>query len=425
MKVLLINLTDGGSGSGIAANALVNELNNAGIEAKLGVLTKQTVNPNVFILPQKKKKILKRIINKIKNNAKKISEKVSKIIPNPFKFRTSNEIFHSTNFHSDTDINWINNSDYDVINLHWINGVICNKDIAKITKPIVWTMHDSWPCCGAEHHPNIHENDTRWKNGYFRNNKPRTTKGFDLCRKVWKQKYKYLRNKNIYFTAPTKWEADILKSSYLFKNNKCFTIPNIINHQIFKPKDKEKLKKLFNIPDNKIILGFGAAYDIDNPNSLKGGNQLIQLLQKLDKNKYFLVIFGTVSTNFISKLAIDYFSSGFISNQTILSNLYNMCDIFINPSHVESMSYTSLEAASCGVPTIAFNVSGITSIVLHKQTGWLATPYNVDELYEGIDWCLNNYEYLSENCLKKSEIDFNEQKTTQKMINVYSSVLKD
>ena len=35
-------------------------------------------------------------------------------------------------------------------------------DIAKIKKPIVWTLHDMWAFCGAEHYTT----DKRWINGY-------------------------------------------------------------------------------------------------------------------------------------------------------------------------------------------------------------------------------------------------------------------
>jgi len=48
----------------------------------------------------------------------------------------------------------LNASDADVIHLHWINNeMISIKEIAKIKKPLVWTLHDMWPLCGAEHFP--------------------------------------------------------------------------------------------------------------------------------------------------------------------------------------------------------------------------------------------------------------------------------
>ena len=44
----------------------------------------------------------------------------------------------------------------DVIHLHWINqGMLSLKNIEKILasgKPVVWTMHDMWPCTGICHY---------------------------------------------------------------------------------------------------------------------------------------------------------------------------------------------------------------------------------------------------------------------------------
>lgn len=425
MKVLLINYTDAGGGAAIAALRLVTALNEHGIYARLGVTDKRTCSPYSFVLPQKRHFVFYQFFAKTLRFLRRLSKLFFKCIPNPFKFRTSNKILHSTNFHSQTDINWINNSDFDIVNLHWIIGTICNIDIAKIKKPIVWTMHDSWPCCGAEHHPNLLENDTRWKEGYYRYNKPLTTKGSDLCRKVWNQKKKYLSKKEIVFTAPSNWECDILRSSALFGTRECTVIPNIVDHKIFCPKGKTSLREAFNLPNDKIILGFGAAYDIDDPKSMKGSYYLIEALNKLSNpENYFLVIFGPAGVAFTSNVSIPFFSSGFISNQNILACLYSICDCIINPSLIENLPNICLEALFCGVPAVAFDVGGTSDIIEHEKTGFLATPYKPEELAQGIEWCSEHNEELSQNCLEKAKIDFDESRIIHDYITAYSDALK-
>ena len=420
MRVLLINFTDIGGGAAMAAVRLVTALNEHGIYARLGVPQKKSACPYVFELPQKKHCFAVKFFRKICIFSKTLFQPITKRLPNPFAFRTSNGILHTTNFHSETDIDWINNSDFDIVNLHWISGVVCNKDIAKIKKPIVWTMHDSWPCCGAEHHPNIAEGDTRWHEGYYAHNKPKTTKGIDLCRKVWKQKKKYLSEKKIFFTAPSRWERDVLKSSALFAHCECTVIPNIIDHSVFYPKDKNAARNLLGIPRDKTVIGFGAAYDIDNPKSMKGGQQLLEMLEKLErKDKYFLVIFGPVSSAFTERIRIPYFASGYIANPVLLSVLYSICDVFINPSHIESMSYTCLEAACCGIPSVAFDVGGISDVVKSEENGILCELYKVDDLLNGIAYCVNNNKQLSEASIRKSIADFNTDKTVEKFISVF------
>jgi len=424
MKILLINFTDAGGGAAMAALRLVISLNEHGFYARLGVQEKQSANPYVITLPKKKHCLAFKIARKVKSVTGEVFARITKRLPHPFAFRTTNGIFHTTNFHSETDVNWINNSDFDIVNLHWISGVICNKDIAKIKKPIVWTMHDSWPCCGAEHHPNVLEKDIRWRKGYFRKNKPKTTKGIDLCRKVWKQKKKYLGNKNILFTAPSNWEHDVLKSSALFGHCECKVIPNIIDHSVFYPKDKLAVKKLFSIPDDKIILGFGAAYDIDNPKSMKGSYYLLEALSKLkNPEKYFLVIFGPAGESFTSKVSIQFFASGYISNPNILACLYSACDCVINPSLIENLPTTCLESICCGVPVVAFDVGGTSDIVVHKQTGYLATPYKAEELTEGVEWCIENQAGLSKNCIEKSVRDFDEEKAISAYLDLFSKLV--
>ena len=285
-------------------------------------------------------------------------------------------------------------------------------------------MHDSWPCCGAEHHPNIAENDTRWKEGYYRYNKPTTTIGTDLCRKVWNQKKQYLGNMDITFIAPSNWEHDVLKSSALFGHCKCEVIPNIIDNTIFYPKDSMAARKLYNIPCDKKVIGFGAAYDIDNPKSMKGSYYLLEALNKLkNPEEYFLVIFGPASDVFTSRIKIPFFASGYISNPNILSTIYSCCDVVVNPSLIENLPTTCLESIFCGVPVVAFDVGGTSDIVVHKETGYLATPYKSEELAAGVEWCMGNREVLAKKCLEKAARDFDKEEITQKYINVYKDAL--
>ena len=49
----------------------------------------------------------------------------------------------------------INSLKPDYVNLHWIgNETISISDVNKIDAKIIWTLHDMWPFCGAEHYTN-------------------------------------------------------------------------------------------------------------------------------------------------------------------------------------------------------------------------------------------------------------------------------
>lgn len=414
MKVLLLNTNDSGGGAAIGAVRLTIALNKAGIDATLGVVNKKSDSP--YCIDLMKKHIF------FKRAFFAVLEKLLFLLS-----KTSNPILHSLNWYSKIDIKKINNSDYDIVHLHWINGnMISIRDIAKITKPIVWTMHDSWVCCAAEHHPNILENDVRYTQGYTYANKPKSTKGLDICRWVYKRKEKYFANMNkLQFIAPSNWECSILKNSKLFSDNKCTVIHNLIDKNVFKPLDNvDEIKRKIGLSLDKKIIGFGAAYDVDNPRSLKGGRYLLEALKKLSNpNEYQFLVFGPADKKFARNLGIKAFYMGYISNPTVMAELYNVCDVFVCPSIIENLPYTCLESICCGTPVAAFNTGGIPDVVEHRYNGYLAKSFDIEDLAEGILYVLENKTSLSQNALCKAAKDFDWQTLIKKHIEVYENVL--
>lgn len=377
MKILLINVADYGGGAAKAALRLTKELNNRGVIADLYVGEKRTDYPFVKELPLKRHNLYQRLLRKIDRDV------VSR------SMKTTNHIAHSTGMCSIFDLSWINDSDYDIVHLHWICGIITIKDIATIKKKIIWTMHDSWPCCGAEHHPNVMEDDTRWKYGYNRANKPETTKGFDICRFVWGQKEKYISDKEIHFIAPSIWEKSILKESALFRNSACERIPNIVPLDVFFPRDRQASREKYGIRSGYVYIGYAAAYNIDDPRTMKGIEIFLEALSIL-KNRYKIqVIFlGPVSDKFLASVQFPSYSSGYIQDENKMAELYSCCDCYVNSSPIENLSYTIYESLACGTPVTAFDTGGNSDLIHHMENGYLARCYEVEDLASGIEYCL-------------------------------------
>jgi len=415
MKILIINHSDTYGGAAISAHRLFIAINNANKNVTLEVFDKNTAD-SIKSLNKKYNRVLYKLKEFI----------ASKIIT--FFFRTSNTILHSLNNKSLIDVNKLNASDADIVNLHWINhNLLSIKDISTIKKPIFWTLHDSWSICGAEHHPNILENDNRYQIGYFTGNKPRSTRGFDLCKYTWKRKKKAWKNKTFHFIAPSNFLKTTYEESALFKgtSSTCTVIPNIVPEDIFKPLDKSSLRVLYDIPEDKHIIGFGAAYEISSKKSIKGEYLLIEALKLIkDPENYHLVLFGNAGVSFLEALTIPYFNSGYISNPHILAGIYNLCDVIICPSLIENLPNICLEALFCGIPVTAFNTGGIPDIVEHKQTGYLADCFDPKDLHNGVQYSLGHKEELSKNSLIKAKRDFDNQTIVNKHIELYKSVLE-
>jgi glycosyltransferase involved in cell wall biosynthesis len=424
IKVLHLNYTDSGGGAAIAALRLVNALREHGVNATLGVIDKRTNDPAVVPLRKQvaKQPLVVRIFIKLR---RKIQRKLD-----PKLFKTTNQIMHSENKKSLIDIRAINYSDYDIVHLHWINDdTISIEDIAKITKPIVWTMHDSWVFCGAEHHPNVLENDRRFIEGYTAGNKPRTTQGFDICGKTWRRKKSAWGKCRFHFAAPSNFERDRLRESALFGNapsaKDCVVIPNIVPDSIFRPLDKSALRKMYNIPAGKKVIGFGATGSIDDKRSIKGGALLLTALNMIESPAdYFFVVIGSDKCAFQNTIPIETMITGFISNEYILNTLYNLCDIFVCPSIIENLPNVCIEAMRCGVPVVAFRTGGIPDIVEHQRTGYLAVPFDTADLYAGIRYCEENHAELSRNALEKAADNFDNECIARKHRALYERVLR-
>ena len=98
--------------------------------------------------------------------------------------RTRNPIIHSPSVLPSCWPKRFNDSDADLVHLHWIQGEMLSiADIPRIRKPILWTLHDMWAFCGSEHCTTDH----RWLEGYRRDNRPQYEAGFDLNRWIWNQ----------------------------------------------------------------------------------------------------------------------------------------------------------------------------------------------------------------------------------------------
>lgn len=340
--------------------------------------------------------------------------------------KNSNPILHSDGIVSCADIDFINNSEYDIINLHWINdGFLSICEIAKIKKPLVWTVHDTWPFSGCEHYPNVLENDIRYLQGYHSGNFPKSSSGPDLDKWVWRWKKYCWKNQRFHFVAPSHWEAESCKSSALFRGYDCAVIPNPLDLGKFKQDDRIGAREFFNLPQNKKIILFGAQA-ADNP--IKGIQYLKPALESLATANCcydsHMVCFGKGNKNILEGIGLPYTFIGSIDDEKTMAKLYNTADVFVCPSVIDNLPNTCVESVSCGTPVAAFCIGGIPEIVSHEENGYLAKPYEPDDLAKGILYCLENHDRLSGNARQYAEEHFSQEIVAKKYIAFYEEVLR-
>ena len=276
----------------------------------------------------------------------------------------------------------INTSDADLCNLHWVCGDFLSiESIQRITKPIVWTLHDMWAFCGAEHYAENEE----WQNGY-------SSRSFwDLDRWVWTRKKKAW-TRPMYIVTPSAWLADCVKKSALMGSWQVRNIPNPLDTQVFQPRGKLLSREILGLPLDKKLVLFGA---ISPTADRRKGWDLLQLaLQKLSQTADGVVgvVFGQSEPLNPPKLGLPLHWMGYLHDDITLSLLYSAVDVMVVPSRQDNLPQTSTEPQACGTPVVAFDVCGLPSAVEHKQTGYLAKPFDIDDLAHGISWVLSDQE---------------------------------
>ena len=287
----------------------------------------------------------------------------------------------------------LNKKNIDLIHLHWVNGEMLSiADIGKIRKPLVWTLHDMWAFSGAEHYVSDDAN-ARWRSGYFAANRPSSQKGFDLNAWTWRRKKKFWKSP-IHIVTPSRWLTECASQSVLMKNWPMHVVPNPLDTDVWKPADKAAARELLHLPPNVPLLMFGAIGGGADPR--KGFDLLREALVFLKKaqlknpqsdlQQLELVIFGQHAPEQAEDFGFPVHYMGHVHDDLSLRLLYSAADVMVVPSRQEAFGQTASESLACGTPVAAFNATGLKDVLEHQVSGYLAKPFDAQDLANGIEW---------------------------------------
>jgi glycosyltransferase involved in cell wall biosynthesis len=298
-------------------------------------------------------------------------------------------IYRNFGYNSAGLVNEINASGADIINFHWICNMLSVKDIARLRKPIVWTLHDMWAFCGGEHYVSD-GNDARFRHGYLPENRPEGGTGPDLNRKTWGNKCRLWINQDFTIVCPSRWLADCALQSVLFANKSIHVVPNPLDLvNVWKPLDRNAARTVLGLPMDKKLVLFGAVGGVDDPR--KGADLLFKAIglaaEKLP-GEMELMVYGQSQNGEVGAWPCPVHWLGDIRDDRVLVQAYSAADVMIVPSRQEAFGQAASEAQACGTPVVAFGIGGLSDIVTHCKTGWLAKAFDTANLAEGILWLL-------------------------------------
>jgi glycosyltransferase involved in cell wall biosynthesis len=168
---------------------------------------------------------------------------------------------------------------------------------------------------------------------------------------------------------------------------------------------------------------FGAVNATSDRN--KGFDLLKESLNYLKRNvnkKIEFIVFGADKPEINEDFGYTTTYLGIIKDENRLVEIYNAADLVIVPSRSENFSNLILESMACGTPVVGFNIGGNSDLIDHKKNGYLAKPFEISDIANGIVWCLdhNADRIFSEAAQKKAEDKFG----INKIISEYKGVYK-
>ena len=375
MNPLIVSYSDTTGGAARAAYRLHSALRQADVASEMQVLVKKGGNPWVHGPKSKVAQGWAMARGHIGRLAMRLQV-------------TGNEGLHSPSMLPGGLIRSVLVSQADVINLHWINEeALTIEAIAKLRKPVVWTLHDMWAFCGAE---NYCEDDdlARFKVGYLPNNRSPGHSKLDIDRWVWQRKCKAWQHP-MHLISPSSWLADCARSSKLMADWPIDVIPNVLDTKRFQPLDKNFCRLALGLPLDVPVVAFGAIGG--ESDKRKGFGLLLQSLSHLANEGWagLCVVFGQDEPKEPLHLGVPLHYLGRLHDDATLALLYNAADVVVVPSRQENLPQSATEAQACGCPVVAFNCTGLPDAVEHGVTGYLAKAYDPVGLARGIQWVLS------------------------------------
>lgn len=316
--------------------------------------------------------------------------------------------------------------DPDVIHLNWIcQSYLKIENLPKLTKPLVWTLHDMWAFTGGCHYG---QDCNRYIDSCGACPQLHSGKNGDLSRWVWQRKAKAWKDLDLTIVTPSSWLAKCANSSSLFKERRVEVIPWGLDTQRYKPLDRQMAREVLNLPQDKLLVLFGATQTGDKR---KGFQLLLPALQRLVdrgwQDKIELMIFGSFQPENPVNFSFRVHYIGRLHDDISIALVYSAADVIIVPSIQEAFGQTASESLACGTPVVAFNETGVADIVDHQQNGYLAKPFDIRDLAIGIDWVLSNrerHQKLRLSAREKAEREFNLELSARRYLSLFTEILE-
>lgn len=394
MKIVQINTTCGAGSTGKICVAVSELLTQSGVENHILYTSGHSEHPagkKYMSAPEVKLQALKsRVLGNYgfqsKQATRRLLEELDRIAP---------DIVHLHNLHGH--------------NVH-LGDLLTYLKTKKIK--VFWTFHDCWAFTGyCPHYDMI--GCARWQTGCGQcPQRNRFSWFFDRSYALYEKKKQLLTGLDLTIITPSEWLAEQVKQSFL-QDCPVQVIRNGINLSVFQP-EKSDFREKYGIAEDKLIL-LGVAFDWGQR---KGLDVFLHLAQKLDPDKFQIVLVGT-DDSVDKQLPSNIISIHRTANQAELVEIYTAADLLVNPTREDTFPTVNMESLACGTPVLTFRTGGSPEM-LDEQTGRVVECDDEEALYQAL-LSMAEHPVGRADCLRRAT-QFDEKDRFREYVTLYKKV---
>lgn len=153
--------------------------------------------------------------------------------------------------------------------------------------------------------------------------------------------------------------------------------------------NRQKIREIFKLKEDSIIILF-----LGRMNRDKGVKDLVRAFVRIGTEDTHLFLVGPDESGMRSKLTLlagqNLRRIHFVDYTSEPEKYMTAADIFCLPSYREGFGSVVIEAAACGLPSIASRIYGLTDAVVHGATGFLYPPGDIEKLIQALVKLIEN-----------------------------------
>ena len=154
-----------------------------------------------------------------------------------------------------------------------------------------------------------------------------------------------------------------------------------IDAHLFRPIDRTLARRLLGLPRDRFIILGGSV----NVRDLRKGTHYLQDVLTAFADEVDMLVFGHESLDLKQVHA-----TGLVRDYRKMPLLFSAADLLVGTALEEAFGQTFLEAAACGIPSVAFRVGGIPEVARHDINARLVNGFDIDQLLNEIEFFIRN-----------------------------------